>query len=74
MGNSCKEIAQSLVDCMNKSVCVKDGGTIKECMRLHEDKDGKATGGDCSEMRTAYFTCKRSSLDMRTRIRGPRVY
>ena len=29
---------------------------------------------DCQELRTAYYLCKRSGLDMRTRIRGPRVY
>jgi cytochrome c oxidase assembly factor 5 len=74
MGKSCKEIAQSLVDCMKKSECVIAGGNIKDCMNVHEDKEGKPTGGDCSELRTAYFQCKRSGLDPRSRIRGQRVY
>ena len=29
---------------------------------------------DCQELRSAYYLCKRNGLDMRTRIRGPRVY
>jgi hypothetical protein len=74
MANSCKEVAQSLVDCMHKSACVKEGGNIKDCLKLHTDKDGKPTGGDCADLRSAYFTCKRSTLDMRSRIRGQRVY
>jgi len=74
MGKSCKEIAQSLVDCMNKSECVKAGGNLKACLKAHEDADGRPTGGDCPDLRAAYFTCKRSSLDMRSRIRGPRVF
>lgn len=41
MGKSCKDIAQSLVDCMKKTECVKNGGGIKMCM-----KDGYAEG-DC---------------------------
>jgi hypothetical protein len=33
MGKSCKEIAQSLVECMKKSECVKRGGEVKPCMK-----------------------------------------
>ena len=29
---------------------------------------------DCQELRSAYYLCKRGGLDMRTRIRGQRVY
>ena len=69
MGTSCKEIAETLIDCIKKSDCVKDGGKIKDC--LAEMKDN---GNDCQEFRNAYFTCKRAGLDMRTRIRGQKVH
>jgi|AntAceMinimDraft_1070359.scaffolds.fasta_scaffold513782_1 hypothetical protein len=74
MGKSCKEIAVSLVECMQKTDCVKRGGDIKTCMKSHVAEDGTITGGDCQELRTAYMNCKRAGLDMRSRIRGPRVY
>ena len=54
MGSSCKEIAETLIDCIKKSDCVKAGGNIKDC--LSEMKDN---GNDCQEFRNAYFTCKR---------------
>ncbi|KAJ1424117.1 cytochrome c oxidase assembly protein PET191 [Ochromonadaceae sp. CCMP2298] len=66
MGKSCKDIAQTLFDCMSKTECVQNGGEIRKCMKDHTDS--------CSEFRNAYFTCKRSGLDMRTRIKGPKVY
>ena len=28
----------------------------------------------CQEYRTAYYLCKRSALDMRTRIQGQKAY
>lgn len=78
MGNSCKEIAQSLVDCMQKTDCVKSGGGIRECMKVRTDANdaegASPVTGECSDLRNAYFTCKRGSLDMRSRIRGQRVF
>mgnify|MGYP002836593425 CR=1 FL=1 len=78
MAKSCKEVAQSLIDCMQKTECMKKGGDLRTCMKAHEvrNADGSAdvTGGECQELRTAYFNCKRGSLDMRSRIRGQRVY
>ena len=75
MGKSCKDIAQSLVDCMKDSPCVKAGGDIRECMKEHpQDVSNRDIGHECQELRNAYFLCKRGGLDMRTRIRGPRVY
>ena len=62
---------------------VKNGGDIRECMKVENIYNGVASGDvnsqsepieDCQELRTAYYLCKRSGLDMRTRIRGPRVY
>ncbi len=65
MGKSCKEIAQSLVECMKQTNCVQNGGDLRKCLNETED---------CQEYRNAYFTCRRSGLDMRTRIKGQKVY
>ena len=62
---SCRDIAQTLYDCMKKTECVKSGGDVRDCMK---------NASECQEFRGAYFNCKRSGLDMRTRIRGPKVY
>ena len=69
MGASCKEIAETLIDCIKKSDCVRDGSSIKDCLAQMKDN-----GCECQEFRNAYFTCKRGGLDMRTRIRGQKVY
>ena len=63
---SCKDIAQSLYDCMKQEECMKKGGDIRKCMKEHPEA--------CESYRSAYFTCKRSALDMRTRIKGQQVY
>ena len=73
MGKSCKEIAETLVDCMKKSECVRKGGSLKECLGDMTGQE-KETTGECQELRTSYFMCKRAGLDMRTRIRGPKSY
>jgi hypothetical protein len=65
MGKSCKDVAQSLVECTKKTKCVKNGGSIRDCIKEN-------TEGDCQEFLTAYYLCKRGSLDMRTRIQGPK--
>ena len=68
MPSSCQEVALNLGDCMAKTSCMKSKGrTLKECLR-----DGDAD--ECDVLRRAYFECKRGQLDMRKRIRGPRVY
>lgn len=71
MAKSCKEVAQSLIECMQKTECMKKGGELRTCMKNEGNSDG---GGECQELRAAYFNCKRGSLDMRSRIRGQRVY
>lgn len=43
MGKSCKSTAQTLVDCVKNSQCVKDGGTIRECIK----KPGELENGEC---------------------------
>ncbi|EKU21447.1 cytochrome c oxidase assembly mitochondrial [Nannochloropsis gaditana CCMP526] len=67
MPKSCKEAAYALLACMQQQPCMKTGGSLTECLKS-EDVDA------CSVQRNAYFLCKRSQLDMRTRIRGTRVY
>lgn len=65
MAKSCKEIAQSLVDCMKKSECMKrENSQLKQCVEAPE----------CQELRNAYFLCRRGSYDMRNRIKGEKVY
>lgn len=66
MGKSCREIAQTLVDCMRTSPCVVEGGEVRDCMKKNKE--------ECQEYRNAYFTCRRAGLDMRTRIKGLKVY
>ena len=73
MAKSCREIAESLIDCMKNSKCVKDGGDLRECIKMPMTDEG-LKGGDCQEFRTAYFLCKRGSLDMRNRIKGQKAY
>ncbi|RYH04811.1 hypothetical protein EON65_46430 [archaeon] len=68
MGKSCKDIARTLLDCMAETQCVQQGQDVKECMKTMEGEDR------CGQLRRAYFECKRGSLDMRYRIRGPKVY
>ena len=67
MGKSCKECAQSLFECLKETKCVKDGGEIRDCLKLN-------TTNECQELRAAYLACKKGGLDMRSRLRGVRVY
>ena len=57
----CKDIAETLLDCLCATECMKGGKGAKECMKLTDE---------CRVYRNTYFECKRSQLDMRTRIRG----
>jgi Cytochrome c oxidase assembly protein PET191 len=66
---ACSEAALSLLTCMEETECVaKDKKGIIECMK------DPAVSEDCKAQRNAYYTCKHSQLNMRTRIRGVRVY
>uniref|UniRef100_A0A7S4T3P2 Cytochrome c oxidase assembly factor 5 n=1 Tax=Ditylum brightwellii TaxID=49249 RepID=A0A7S4T3P2_9STRA len=64
----CAEAALSLLTCMEETPCVKSGRSVKECLKDPIESD------DCRAVRNAYYTCKHSQLNMRTRIRGVRVY
>ena len=70
MAKSCRETAESLVECLKNSPCVKAGKTIRECLKEMENDQSHP----CTEYRYAYAHCKRGSLDMRSRIRGDRVF
>jgi hypothetical protein len=65
---ACSEAALSLLTCMEKTDCVKKGTPLIDCM-----KDDIASD-PCRAQRNAYYMCKHSQLNMRTRIRGVRVY
>jgi hypothetical protein len=39
MGTSCQESAQSLLDCMKKTACMKNGGTVVECLKIKSEAD-----------------------------------
>lgn len=65
----CAEAALSLLTCMEEAECVvKDKKTVMECLKDPVESEG------CKAERNAYYTCKHSQLNMRTRIRGVRVY
>ena len=65
----CNEAALSLLVCMEKTDCVanKKRG-LEECMKDPIESDS------CVAVRNAYYNCKHSQLNMRTRIRGVRQY
>ncbi|XP_025086911.1 cytochrome c oxidase assembly factor 5-like [Pomacea canaliculata] len=69
---ACVGLREDLRECLLKSDCVrKNGKTPKECLRLGNDP---SIPSECQSLRTAFFECKRSLLDMRQRFRGRRGY
>jgi hypothetical protein len=53
---------------MERSECVTgDKKSVYECLKLERDQE-------CKAQRNAYYMCKHSQLNMRTRIRGTRAY
>ena len=65
----CSEAALSLLVCMEKTECVmKKKKSLEQCMKDPDESD------PCLAMRNAYYNCKHSQLNMRTRIRGVRQY
>ena len=68
-GKKCNEAALSLLVCMEKTDCVaKQQKSLEECMKDPIESD------PCRAERNAYYNCKHSQLNMRTRIRGVRQY
>ena len=65
----CNEAALSLLVCMEKTPCVMSKKkSLEECMKDPIESD------PCLAVRNAYYNCKHSQLNMRTRIRGVRQY
>ncbi len=70
MPKSCKEATLQLLLCLRETDCMKEGGSVKECLQKERAKNSNV----CQMQVNAFYLCKRSQLDMRTRIRGTRVY
>ena len=69
---ACSEAALSLMTCMEETKCVKlEGKSVYECLKTSDERDEE---DDCKAQRNAYYLCKHSQLNMRTRIRGTRTY
>ncbi|GAB1606188.1 cytochrome c oxidase assembly factor 5-like [Argonauta hians] len=69
---ACSGLRIELQECLAESDCVKkDGHSIKECVMLGKDP---SIPNECNVLRNAFFECKRSLLDMRTRFRGRKGY
>lgn len=66
MGKSCVDQRDQAARCIRKSECYKKGKSIKECMEKNE-------APECEGFLNAFYLCKRSQLDMRSRIRGPKL-
>jgi len=58
-------MAVQLAACMEQTRCVREGGSIVDCLRAK-------TETECEALRRAYTECRRSQLDMRSRIKGKR--
>ncbi|CAD5120383.1 DgyrCDS8955 [Dimorphilus gyrociliatus] len=69
---ACSGLREDLKACLLKSPCVRrDKNTPKECLMLGKHE---SVPDDCLALRQAFFECKRSILDMRTRFRGRKGY
>ena len=61
----CHRLRVQLKICLLQTDCCRiDKKTPKECLQSGEVPE------ECHALRTAFFECKRSVLDMRTRFRG----
>ncbi|KAH9513487.1 Dephospho-CoA kinase (Dephosphocoenzyme A kinase) (COAE) [Bulinus truncatus] len=67
--HACEDLRDDLLECLSNTDCVrKDRKTPRECM--HD----ASIPNHCNMLRNAFFECKRSLLDMRTRFRGRKYY
>ena len=60
---ACHSAASALAICVASTPCVAAGGSVVDCLRA-------AIPPECASLHNAYVECRRSQLDMRTRIRG----
>lgn len=65
---ACDRLRGELLQCLIYSDCVqRDRRTPKDCLQKRGDP---SVPDECHQLRTAFFNCKRSLIDMRTRFRG----
>lgn len=81
MPHNCKDIAQTLMDCLKKTECMKQpGATVKQCLTADNSPECQVRqvvvirSLASKAYRQTYFECKRSQIDMRMRIRGNQHY
>ncbi|XP_022079572.1 cytochrome c oxidase assembly factor 5-like [Acanthaster planci] len=66
----CSGVREDLKTCLLESDCVRiDKKTPKECLQ-----PGTNVNDQCRALQVAFFECKRSLLDTRTRFRGRKGY
>lgn len=69
---ACEESLRTLLRCVAASECVAtDGRLVKDCL-AEPAVVSREAGAPCAAYHTGYFECRRSQLDMRARIRGPK--
>jgi hypothetical protein len=59
---------------MEESKCFKEDikNSVYDCLK--KQNDDPVAAEECKAQRNAYYLCKHSQLNMRTRIRGTRAY
>jgi cytochrome c oxidase assembly factor 5 len=67
---SCRNITNDMLECYEKSSCVKSGQSLKSCMK---SEDADWVGEDCIHLKKGYAFCKRSLLNPMRRLR-PALY
>lgn len=65
----CSGLRHDLLNCIKSSPCYKMGMSPKECLKSLDKLDPK-----CPPLYYAFFECKRSSFDNRSRFRGKKGY
>ena len=72
MGGSCKDIRDSIAECLLKSDCVQNGHPGNECL---SDPALRATiPNECIMLLANFYDCKRGLLDMRRRFSAKPAY
>ncbi|XP_055349233.1 cytochrome c oxidase assembly factor 5-like [Paramacrobiotus metropolitanus] len=66
----CAEVRADLKNCLLQTdCCAVERKTPKQCLIEHHP----SVPDECYALRTAFFECKRSLIDMRSRFRGPKA-
>ncbi|GAU98575.1 hypothetical protein RvY_09704 [Ramazzottius varieornatus] len=68
--STCAGLRADLKNCLLETECCsQERKTPKECLRTHHP----SVPQECYSLQTAFFECKRSLIDMRSRFRGPKT-